>query len=153
MAVNIWRPLDEMVSLRDAMDRLFESSFVRPRSSSAGEERTAAALPVDMYETDEAIVIKARVPGVDPDDIDITATEEAITITGQLSSDATAEEARNWNWLYHELWSGNFSRVLPLRTHVEIDNIEADFEHGLLTLTVPKAEEVKPRSIRIQVKS
>lgn len=151
MANNLttWDPFQEFVSLREAMDRLFEESFVRPRRLVAGDGE--ARLPVDMYETTNEIVVKARVPGVNPDDLQITATEDAITIKGRFTSEAESEEAKKWNWLYHELWHGTFSRVLPLHTKVQIDKVEANFKNGLLTLTIPKAEEVKPKTITVKV--
>jgi len=126
------------------MDRLFEESFVRPwRGVSRGE----ATLPVDMYETPEALVVKARVPGVNPEDLEITATADSITISGKFDSES--EEGKSW--LHRELWYGKFSRVLPLHVRTQSDKVDASFKNGLLTLTIPKAEEVKPKTIKVQV--
>ena len=151
MAINVWRPIEDMMSLREAMDHLFESSVVRPRGAAAAEA-SGAALPLDMYETKDAVVIQARVPGVNPDELEVTATEDTITIQGRLASNALSEEAQQWQWYRRELWTGNFSRVVTLPTRVDLNKIEANFVHGLLTLTVPKAEEVKPKSIKVTVK-
>lgn len=151
MAVNVWRPLEDMMSLREAMDHLFESSVVRPGRTAAADA-SAAALPVDLYETKDAVVIQARVPGVSPDELEVTATEETVTIQGKLASNALSEEAPQWQWYRRELWTGNFSRVVTLPTRVDLNKIEANFSHGLLTLHIPKAEEVKPKSIKITVK-
>ena len=148
--LRVWRPFEDFMTLREAMDRLFEESFVRRRPRAV--EDSEATLPVNMYETEDAVVITARVPGVDPDDLEITATEEAVTIKGRLTSEAESEDASKWHWLHNELWYGTFSRVLPLPTRVQIDKVDADFENGLLTLTLPKAEEVKPKSIKVKVK-
>lgn len=150
MAISVWRPFEEMLSLRDAMDRLFESSIVRPRA--AGADLRLASIAVDMYETDEAIVIKSRAPGVHPDDLEITANEDSVTIKGHFGGESEDEEAASRRWLRHELWSGDFRRVIPLHTRVRLDKIDATFEHGLLTLTIPKTEEVKPKSIAVKVK-
>ena len=148
MTINVWRPFSDMLSLREAMDRLLESSFVRPGSY---EEQPEATLPVDMYETEDNLVIITRVPGVNPDDLEITATEEALTIKGHLGSEAETEEAQSWRWLRRELWTGDFQRVIPLGTRVQLDKIDAHFERGLLTLTLPKAKEVKPKNIKVKI--
>lgn len=145
-----WRPMEDFMTLREALNNLFEDTMVRPRRSvtATGE----AVLPVDMYETPEALIVRARVPGVSPDDIEITAAEETLTIRGKLNSEAEKEEAAKWNWLYHELWHGKFSRTLPLHSRVDTAKIEASFKNGELTITIPKAEEVKPKQIKVQIK-
>jgi HSP20 family protein len=135
------------MTLRQAMDRLFEESFVRPRGSQAvsGSEAT---LPVDAYETESAFVIEARVPGVNPDDLDITVTEESLTIKGRF---ALAEDAPERQWLARELWYGDFSRVLTLGSAVDVNKVEAGFKNGLLTLTIQKREEIKPKSVKVKI--
>jgi len=149
-SVMNWQPMEDFMTLREALNNLFEDTMVRPRraATATGE----AVLPVDMYETPEALIVKARVPGVSPDDIEITAAGETLTIRGKLSSEAEKEEAAQWNWLYHELWHGKFSRVLPLYTSVDTAKIEASFKNGELTITIPKAEKAKPKQIKIQLK-
>ncbi len=143
-----WEPFRELVSLREAMDRLFAESYVRPWGVPArlGE---AGLLPVDMYETEESVVIKAAVPGMNPDDLDISIAGDTVTIRGETRrEDETSEDG------YHrrELYYGSFCRSLPLPTQVMAEDAEAVFENGMLTLTLPKAEEVKPKSIKIKAK-
>lgn len=143
-----WEPFRDLISLREAMDQLFEESFVRPR----GEElarRTAGTLAVDMYETDEAVVVKTAAPGVDPDDIDISITGDTLTIKGETRVDEEVEED---NYLYRERRYGAFSRSLRIPVAVEPGKAEAEFEDGMLTLTLPKAEEVKPKAIKVKPK-
>jgi HSP20 family protein len=147
-----WTPFDETASLRDAMNRLFEYSAVRPYRSNARVNGGVAMgrLPVDLYETDEELVVKARLSGVNPEDVDITIDDGQLIIKAELSSDAALDEAKNWNWYRHELYHGPLGRRIDLPTIVQPDEIEATFRNGELTLVLPKAEEVKPRSIQVK---
>ena len=148
-----WTPFDEMISLREAMDRLFEESFVRPSRPSAGADDGGVAmgrLPIDLYETDDELILKARLPGVNPEDVDITIDEGDLIIRSELRSDAALDEAKEWSWYRHELYHGAVGRRVNLPTLVQPDKIEATFRNGELTLVLPKAEEVKPRSIKVK---
>jgi HSP20 family protein len=142
-----WEPIDDLVSLRDAMDRLFEESFVRPRSwlASGGLD-----LAVDMYETKDDLVITASVPGVKPEDVEITVTGDVLTIKGEVKSEAKVERA---NYHRQERRFGSFARTIALPMPVQIEKAEAKFKDGVLTLTLPKAEEVKPRTIKVKTES
>ena len=150
-----WSPLADFVSLREAMDHLFEESVVRPSSSiprrngeGNGHSRSLM-LPVDIYETPEAHVIRAYVPGVKPDEVEITIQGDTLTIHGALPVVESEDQTR---WHHRELRVGGFSRTITLPEHVDSSKAEADFENGLLTLRVPKAEESKPRTIEVKVK-
>ena len=147
-----WTPFDEMVSLREAMDRLFDESHVRPYWSRAnGENGVAMArLPIDLYETDEELTLKARLPGINPEDVEITIDDGALIIKAELRSDVALDEAKDWSWYRHELYHGAVGRRINLPTLVQSDAIEATFRNGELTLVLPKAEEVKPRSIQVK---
>ena len=147
-----WTPFEEMVSMRDAMDRLFEESHIRPYRSRTGNGSPAAMarLPIDLYETEEELVLKARLPGVNPEDVDITINDGELVIKADLRSDAALDEAKDWHWYRHELLHGQVGRRFNLPTQVDADKIEATFRNGELTLVLPKAEEVKPRSIEVK---
>ncbi len=146
-----WNPFDEMISLREAMDRLFEESFVRSPQTGAGDGSVARGrLPIDLYETDEALILKARLPGVNPEDVDITINGDNLVVKAELRSDAALDEAKDWSWYRHELYHGPVGRSITLPTLVQPDKVEATFRHGELTLVLPKAEEVKPRSIKVK---
>jgi HSP20 family protein len=145
-----WEPFGDLVSLRHAMDRLFEDSFVRPRGWLGGSANGDGALPVDMYETDDAIVVSSAVPGVDPEDIDISVAGDVLTIRGETNVE---EEVKEDNYICRERRYGSFSRSLRLPLPVIADKADADFENGVLRLTLPKAEEVKPKSIEVKAKS
>jgi len=140
-----WEPVREMMTLREAMDRLFDDAFTRPLSVSG-----VSAMPaIDMYQTDEEVVVKATLPGLTADDVDITVTGETLTLRGEYKQETEEKQAT-----YHirEQRSGSFERSLLLPTDVKADKASANFENGVLTIAMPIAEEVKPRSITIKTK-
>jgi HSP20 family protein len=146
---NITRydPLGEMVSLRSAMDRLFEDSFVSPltwRTIGGGNDNLTP--PIDVHETADEIVVTASLPGMKADDVEITMTGQTLTMRGEFKAD---EEIQKDQYLYRERRFGSFSRTVQLPTRVEGDRAQANFTDGVLRLSIPKAEEVKPRQIRI----
>lgn len=143
-----WEPFRDLISLREAMDRLFEESFVRPQGGELAH-RTGGTLALDIYETDEAVVVKTAAPGVDPDDIDISITGDTLTIKGETRVD---EEVREENYLCRERRYGAFSRSVTIPVAIEADEAEAEFKDGVLKLTLPKAEAVKPKAIEIKAK-
>ena len=143
-----WQPFSDMVALRQAMDRLFDDSFVRP-SRFAGLFGEGADMPIDMYQTDEDVVVKASVPGVNPEEIDVTIAGDTLTIKGETK---TEEEIEKENYFRKERSYGAFSRSILLPSSLQTDKAEASFENGVLTLTIPKAEEAKPKQIKIKPK-
>lgn len=144
-----WEPFREMMSLRDAMNRLFEESFLRPGALGMSEE-TPMNTPLDVYETDNSVVLKAAVPGVKPEDLDVSITGDVLTIKGEYKDEPEPEKKRNY--IRQERRYGSFSRTLTLPTSVDANNITATFENGVLTLEMPKREEVKPKSVKITAK-
>lgn len=143
-----WEPFRDLISLRQAMDRLFEESFIRPRVGWLAP-LGAGALAVDMYETDQDVVIKSSVPGVKAEDLDITITGDTLTIKGETKTEEKVEKA---NYIRQERRYGAFCRSLTLPTTILAEKAKAEFENGVLTLTLPKAEEVKPKTIKVKAK-
>lgn len=143
-----WEPFRDIVSLREAMDRLFEESFVRPWGGRLAPTMRAT-LAVDMYETEEDVVVKAALPGIDPDDVDVSVTGNTLTIKGQTRAE---EEVKEENYICRERTFGAYSRSLRLPLTVEADKAEAEYENGVLTLRLPKVEEAKPKAIEVKVK-
>ena len=142
-----WEPAREMMTLRDAMDRLFDDAFTRPLRMYDGGQMSVPA--VDMYQTDNEVVVKAAIPGVKTDDVQINVTGEVLTIKGE-----TREKEETKDKAYHireQRW-GMFERTVALPTDVVADKAKAEFENGILTITLPKAEEVKPKTITIKSK-
>jgi HSP20 family protein len=143
-----WEPFGNMVTLRDAMDRLFEESVVGPRGWLAPTD--VAQLALDMYETSNDLVITAAVPGVSAEDVDITVIGDVLTIKGETKSDTRSEKA---NYHRQERRYGSFVRAVALPVAVQVDKADAKFVDGVLTLTLPKAEAAKPRSIKIKAEA
>jgi HSP20 family protein len=140
-----WEPAREMMSLRDAMDRLFDDAFTRPLSLRDGWSVPA----IDMYQTDDEIVVKAAMPGIKADEVQINVTGEVLTLKGEVKHE---EEKQEKAWHIREQRFGSFERSVVLPTDVVADKAKADFENGILTITLPKAEEVKPKAISIKAK-
>jgi len=141
-------PFREMISLREAMDRLLDEALTRPLGLSLGEN-VAWVPQIDMYQTDEDVVVKATIPGVKPEDLHITITGDVLTIRGEIKAE---EEVEGATYHLRERRYGTFSRSLPLPVPVVADKAKAEFENGILTLTLPKAEEVRPKTISIKTK-
>ena len=148
MALTRWDPFKETVSLREVMDRLFEESFVRPLGA-APTQRWAGTLPIDLYETDDSFVVKATLPGVKPEEIDIQVQNGVLTIKGETKA---AEEVKEENYHVRERRYGAFSRSVGLSRDINADKAEAAFDNGVLTLTLPKAEEAKPKRLTVKAK-
>lgn len=140
-----WNPAREMMSLREAMDRLFEESFL-PSTFFGLEASPAVALPIDMYETDDHLVVKATVPGVKPEDIEVTVTGDLLTIKGEFKSEEKTEKR---NYLRQERRYGSFCRQVSLPVGVDSNKAQATFENGVLTLELPKVAEAKAKSIKV----
>ena len=141
-----WNPMRDMRSLRNEMNRLFEEAFDE-MPLNRWQTSTNWGLAVDVSENDEVFLITASVPGVNPDDIEITISDNVLTIKGEFKSEETIEEEK-----YHlrERRYGSFGRSLTLPVAVNADEVDASYENGVLKLEVPKADEVKPRRIQIQ---
>jgi HSP20 family protein len=144
MAFELWDPFREAVSLRDAMNSLLQESFVRPGSANA--QSGSFALPLDVAENDNEFVVKASLPGVKPENVQITIQGDSLSIRADAT---TEEEQKGDRWHLRERRSGTFQRSLSLGTPVDSEKAHADYEHGVLTLTLPKAEASKPRQIKI----
>ena len=141
-------PLRDLVSLREAMNQLFEDSIVRPGSGGIVPQ-VGAKLAVDVYETENSVVVKSAIPGVDPSDIDISIQNDTLTIKGETKMEEEVAEA---NYVVREHHYGAFSRTLSIPVSIKADEAEAEFEDGILTLTLPKADELKPKAIKVKTK-
>jgi len=148
MSMIRWDPFRDMMALREAMNRLFDERFVRPgtRWTEAMGER-ACALPIDVYTTDAELVVTVGVPGIDPDAVEVTIEGDTLTIKGELKGPLD-----NVDYLVQERTYGKFNRSLRLNIPVQADKAEATFDRGVLTLTIPKREEVKPRTIEVKTR-
>ncbi len=148
MSIVRWEPLRDFMTLREATDKLFEESFVGPRRRE-WLTPTETTLALDVHETEGSTVVKTSVPGVKPEDIDITISGNTLTISGETKEE---EEVKEENYIRRERRNGSFSRSVMLPEGLESDKAEATFEDGVLTLTIPKAPEAKPKVIKIKGK-
>ncbi|MDD2922228.1 MAG: Hsp20/alpha crystallin family protein [Anaerolineales bacterium] len=141
-----WEPAREMMTLREAMNHLFDDAYTRP----LGMDGNVWSVPsIDMYQTDNEIVVKAALPGVKADEVQINITGEILTLKGEVKREEDVNEKT-----YHireQRW-GVFERSIALPTDVVADKAKAEFENGILTVTLPKAEEVRPKTITIKTK-
>ncbi len=142
-----WDPLGEMMTLREAMNSLFEDSYVSPR----GGRREPAGMPLDVAETKDGFVVEASLPGVKVEDIDITLQDNVLTIMGEVRQEQTTGEKPNYHRV--ERRYGRVSRSIGLPTQVQNDKVQATLNNGILRLEIPKAEAVKPRKITVNAGS
>ena len=140
-----WEPFRGTTSLQDQVDRLFSDVFERK-----GEESslTAWAPTVDIYETEHELVVKADLPEVDPKDLDIRVENNILTIRGERKFEKKVNEE---NYLRVERAYGSFARSFTLASTVNSEAIKADYQNGVLTLSIPKKEEAKPKQIKVNV--
>ena len=143
-----WDPFRDALSLRNAMDRLFEDSFVTPRFGWIAPV-SAAGMAIDMYETKDEVIVKAALPGVKPDEAEVTITGDTLTIRGESKEE---KEIKEENYIRKERHFGSFARSVTLPAGLQADKAEAIFEDGVLTLKIPKSEEVKPKRVKVKAK-
>jgi HSP20 family protein len=136
-----WDPFRDMMSMRRAMDRLIDSTL--------GEEQREWTLgvPLDVSEKEDAFLLKASLPGIDPDDIDITYQDGVLTIKGEVRED---QEVERGAYRIRERRWGSFSRAVQLPSAIKVDDIEASYQNGVLRLHMPKTEEVRAKRIQIK---
>lgn len=159
MSSSRWDPWGDIISLREAMNNLLEESFVSrgqgggqgPRAGgpSSPPQAPAATLAVDVRELGDAYEVTASVPGVSPDQVEITVLGDRLRIHGERREDAerSSEQGR---WIIRERRYGAFDRSITLPTQVKPDAATAEFKDGVLTITLPKADEARPRTIPVR---
>jgi HSP20 family protein len=169
-AMMRWDPFSDMVSLRDAMNDLFEQSMVRP----TGTFGRMLSTPVDVYAEGDNYVVQMALPGVNPDSVDVSVQDNTVTISGEFGStdgsrgdgqrthqqgasqqtqnqqpQGQSAQQSNRRYLHRELMRGRFERTITLPTDVNGDQAHAECHNGLLCLTLPKAESAKRKRIAI----
>ncbi len=146
MKIMRWDPFDEMGTLGRSMERLFDDFFTRrPDREPAMLEWEPA---VEMFETDQDVVVRAALPNIDPKQIDITVTGDAITLRGESKHE---EEHTGRNYVRREFRHGSFSRTLPLPTEVKSAEAKETYKDGVLEVKIPKSERVTPRAVKVQI--
>jgi HSP20 family protein len=144
MSIVRWSPFREMEAMHNEMNRLF-SRF----GGFDGEQKSGSQwmLTVDVIETQDALKLKAALPGIDPKDVNIEVNDNTLTLMAERRQEDKVEEG-SYQWIEHQY--GTFSRSITLPRHVDTEKIEARYNNGMLELTVPKKESAKPRRIELQ---
>lgn len=143
MAIVRWNPILEMESLRNQMDKIFEE--MTGISNFEGDSRRPA---IELIDNDNYLTLRAEVPGVEAKDLDISVTREAVTIKGEYSYD---RESKDKQYFRSEFRYGNFERTVRLPVPINNSKVEAEFNNGILSLTLPKEEEAKNRVFRVKL--
>jgi HSP20 family protein len=139
--LNRWNPFQEMTTLHDAMNQLLAESVVRPRGWAG-----ASQIPLDLYETENDYVAKLAVPGLKPDNFEITMQQNVLLIRGHTQT----EQQEGVRYHVQEQRFGDFTRTIQFPTPVDAEKIQAGLADGVLTIQVPKAEAAKPKRIAVK---
>lgn len=151
MSLQRFDPFREVLTLRDAMDRLFQESFVRPGGMvAAGQPGSGYGLALDLDESPEGYTVRASLPGFKPEDVNVQVVGDTLSISAQYNQEQEKKQEGR-NYLLRERRMGAVSRTVTLPQRVQADQAQARFENGELVLTLPKAPEVRPRQIKIDV--
>ncbi len=141
-----WEPFRDMRRMHDSLDRMFDRALM---GSPLAEDLSFGSMPIDLYETDEDVIVKAAAPGMKPEDLEISITGDRLNIRGELSEE---HEDKQPKYYLRERRYGSFSRSVSLPASVDGSKADAEFENGILTLKIPKKEEAKPRTITVKAK-
>jgi HSP20 family protein len=145
--MNVWSPFRHLSTLRDEIDRLFESPLSALTSDS--QQFLSGWLPtIDLFEDKEQLVLKAEIPGMKKEDISISLHGEVLTLSGERKEEETVDKAETYR---SERFLGKFQRTLTLPVAVNPDKVQASYKDGILTVTLPKAEEAKPKQIEVKI--
>ncbi|HUX09305.1 MAG TPA: Hsp20/alpha crystallin family protein [Terriglobia bacterium] len=147
MQVTRWEPFRDLVSTQDRLNQLFNDTFARALGSAEAAPR-AWVPPVDIYETGENLVLQAELPGVNPDDVEIRVEDNTLYLKGERKFEKAVKEE---SFHHVERSYGTFNRSFALPGSIDADKVKAEYTNGVLTLTLPKREEAKPRTIKINV--
>jgi len=141
-----WEPFRNMGDIQGEVNRLFESFLGRPMAAASPMRAWLPA--VDMHETKDALVLTVEVPGVSEKDVTVSMTGDLLSIKGERR---VADEAKDQQYLHSERVFGHFERLIQLPFDVQADQVKATYRDGVLQVTLPKAEELKPREIKIDI--
>jgi HSP20 family protein len=147
MAIVRWEPLRDLLTTQREFDRLFREAFTPFFGEGELSTRTWAP-PVDIYETDNDIVVKAELPGIEPKDVEVKVEDNTLYLKGERKFE---KETKEDNYHRVERSYGAFARSFSLPSSINTEKVKAEYKDGLLTLTLPKREEAKPKTIKIDV--
>lgn len=151
MSIVKWSPIKELEEMRKDMDRLFEEFFspiTRRRRGWLKPEMGVIVPNIEMYDRKNEIVVKAELPGVNKEDIDLTITKDSLTLKGETKKE---EEVKEEDYYAAEISYGSFTRTIALPVEIDSEKAKASFKNGILEIILPKKEEAKPKEIKIEV--
>ena len=143
-----WEPFREFATLQDRMNRLFRESFNEGRDESL--TTTSFAPAVDVFEDEHKVALKIEVPGIEEKDIDVRVENNTLTVHGERKIE---KEEKEENYRRVERQYGSFTRTFTLPTTVDTENVSANYDKGVLKITLPKKAEAKPKQIKVHVGS
>jgi HSP20 family protein len=149
-----WQPYNETVALSDVMDRMLNRAFVRPFSAfdMASYWDGTRPMPIDVIEDKDGYTVKASVPGIKPEELDINIENNVVTIRAERKAEDGESRKDEDTVRWQERYYGKLERCFTLPVEVNADKVKAELEHGVLKLSLPKAETVKPKTIQVKVK-
>ena len=150
MAIIRWNPLDDIVSFQRRMNKLFEDTFLAKKHQDEEFGTAIWSPPVDIYETESEVVLKAELPEVDQKDIEIKIDENVLILKGERKFE---KETKEENYHRMERFYGNFSRSFTLPSAIDQEKIKAQYKDGLLKITMPKKAETKQKKITVEINS
>jgi len=143
MLMRYWQPFTEIETIRQQLDKAFDQ-----RAATRDNSETAWMPALELVDAGDNFVLKAQLPGIDPNDIDVQVTREAISISGERRYENTEEKP---GYVRSEFRYGKFHRVLPLPAHIQNDSVQAEYKDGILTLTLPKVTEARNKVVKINL--
>ena len=151
MAIVRWEPFRELLTTQDRFNQLFNQTLSQAFGSEGQELGSRTWAPaVDIYETEHSLVVKADLPDIKPEELDIRVENNILTIRGERKFEKKVDEN---NYLRVERSYGSFARSFSLASIVNTEAIQADYKDGVLTLSIPKREEAKPKQIKVRVET
>ena len=146
--ITRYDPLNEAVSLRDAMDRLFEDSFIFPRFVSHFGQFGGRGTPANLFETNAGFILQIPMPGVKPEDVEITTHQDSLNLKWETKVNVPEGATTHWHSFQHGQYQQSFTLPAPINP----DRVEASYTDGILTVNLPKAEHAKARTVRVTAK-
>jgi HSP20 family protein len=143
MLMRYWQPFTEIETIREQLDKVFDQ-----RAATRDNSETAWMPALELVDAGDNFVLKAQLPGIDPKDIDVQVTREAISISGERRYENTEEKP---GYVRSEFRYGKFHRTLPLPAHIQNDSVQAEYKDGILTLTLPKVAEARNKVVKINL--
>ena len=147
--ITRWNPVNELIEFRNAMDRVFDERLRPTFRAATNEDLGGSGLSMDVTETNDEFVVTAAVPGVSPDDVNIEIEDDVLTISGEFKRE---DKSQGEQYIRQELHYGSFERALRLPPTIDAEKADAQFEHGILRLVLPKRPEARSRTLKITPK-